>query len=83
MKKSLTLGEFITKKREELGYGKIDFSKLIGVGDDSLRSWEKNRFIPAGINRTRLIEVLELSPKEIKEYFTYRRSNGRRQTNRV
>jgi DNA-binding transcriptional regulator YiaG len=66
---TLTLGQFITKKREEHGYKKIEFAKLIQVGDDSLRSWEKDRFVPAGKNMVSLIKILKFSPEEMKHYF--------------
>jgi DNA-binding transcriptional regulator YiaG len=65
----LSLGDFITKRREELGYKKIEFSKIIGVGDDSLRSWEKGRFVPAGKNMRALIDVLKFTTEEAKYYF--------------
>lgn len=67
---NLTLGQFITKRREELGYKKMQFAKMINVGDDSLRSWENDRFIPAGINRRTLIELLNFTPEEVSYYFT-------------
>lgn len=69
MSDELSLGSFITKRREDLGYKKIEFSKLIGVGDDTLRSWERNRFVPAGKNMVALIKTLKFSPEEIKHYF--------------
>jgi DNA-binding transcriptional regulator YiaG len=65
----LSLGKFITKRREELGYRKIEFSKLINIGSDSLLSWEKDRFIPAGKNMIALIKYLKFTPEEIKHYF--------------
>ena len=48
MSLELTLGQFIAKRREHFGYKKIEFSKLIGVGNDTLRRWETDKFIPAG-----------------------------------
>lgn len=69
----LTLGEFIKVKRELLGYGKIEFSKMLGVGDDTLRSWERNRFRPAGKNKDLLIKFLQLSNDEIDKFFYYKR----------
>lgn len=65
----LTLGQFITRRREEFGYKKMEFAKLIGVGDDTLRSWERDRFIPAGKNMLALIKVLKFTQEEIKYYF--------------
>jgi len=65
----VTLGQFITKRREELGYKKIEFSRLVGVGDDSLRRWEKDIFKPAGINARNLIKLLKFSPEESRHYF--------------
>lgn len=64
-----TLGQFITYKREILGYKKMQFSELMQVGDDTLRSWEKDRFIPAGKNRRKLINILEFTEHQIKKYF--------------
>lgn len=66
---NVSLGQFIIKRREELGYKKIQFSELIGVGDDSLRSWEKDKFIPAGKNMIALIKLLKFTPEEVKHYF--------------
>ncbi len=65
----LTLGQFIAFKRQSLGYKKMEFAELIGVGDDSLRSWERDIFIPAGKNMIALIKVLKLTRAEIKHYF--------------
>ena len=65
----LTLGEFIIKRREDLGYKKGEFAKLIGVGADSLLSWEKNRFTPAGKNMIAIIKLLKFTPEEIRRYF--------------
>jgi DNA-binding transcriptional regulator YiaG len=65
----LSLGEFIANRRESLGYTKTKFSKLIGVGDDTLRSWERNRFVPAGINARNLVKILNFSNEEIRKYF--------------
>jgi len=67
----LTLGEFIRKKRIELGYEKIDFSKALNITYGSLRKWETDRFIPSGINKRNLIKILNLSHDEIKLYFNY------------
>ena len=66
---TLSLGKFITYKREKLGYKKVEFSKLIGVGDDTLRYWERDRFIPAGKNMIALINVLAFTKDEVKHYF--------------
>jgi DNA-binding transcriptional regulator YiaG len=65
----ITLGELISRKREKLGYGKIQFAKMIGIGDDSLRSWERNRYKPAGKHKKLVATLLEFTPSEIKEYF--------------
>ena len=69
MTHELSLGCFIKKRREDLGYKKIEFSKLIGVGDDTLRSWERDRFVPAGKNMVSLIKTLKFSSEEIQHYF--------------
>lgn len=66
---TMSLGQFITKRREELGYGKIQFAKLIDVGSDSLLRWERDRFIPAGKNRRALIDMLKFTPEEVNLYF--------------
>jgi len=65
----LSLGKFITKRREELGFKKIEFSNLVGVGDDSLRSWERDRFKPAGKNMVALIKLLNFKKSEVMKYF--------------
>lgn len=65
----MTLGEFITFRREQLGYKKIEFAKILGVGSDSLLSWEKDRFIPAGKNMRALIKYLKFTSEEIRYYF--------------
>ncbi len=65
----MTLGEFITFKREQMGFKKMQFSELLGIGDDSLRSWEKDRFKPAGQNMINLISALGLKKSEVKHYF--------------
>ncbi len=66
---NLTLGQFISKKREEFGYKKLQFSSMIGVGNDTLRSWEQDRFKPAGKNMYALIDVLKFSADEVRLYF--------------
>ena len=68
-KPKLPLGEFIAYRRQSLGYKKGEFSKMVGVGDDSLRSWEKGRFIPAGKNMRALIKLLNITPPESHYYF--------------
>lgn len=65
----LSLGEFIVKKRELLGFKKIQFSKMMGVGDDTLRWWERDRFVPAGINRRNLIKILNFNDDDVIRYF--------------
>ena len=65
----MNLGELITEKREDLGYRKVEFSKIIGVGYDTLRDWEMGGSIPTGKNMRRLVEVLEFTPQEIELYF--------------
>ncbi len=65
----LSLGQFIAKRREELGYKKVAFSNLIGVGCESLKKWETDTFIPAGINRRSLIKWLLMTPEQINHYF--------------
>ena len=67
----MTRGQFIAYKREFCGYKKIEFSKLLGVGDDTLRSWERDRFKPTGINLRNLVKHLKLNDDDIKTYFEY------------
>ena len=65
----LTLGQLISKKREDLGYKKMQLSRLLDVGDDTLRSWERDRFVPAGKNMRAIIDVLRFTPQECSLYF--------------
>lgn len=65
----LSLGQFIAYKRNYYGYKKIQFSKILGITDDTLRYWERDRFIPAGKNRTALIRLLKITKEEVKYYF--------------
>lgn len=69
MTERMSLGQFISFRRESLGYKKMEFSQLMGVGDDTLRSWERNKFIPAGKNKRRLFELLGFSAEEKEYYF--------------
>lgn len=66
---TLTLGQFISFKREALGYKKVEFSKKMNVGDDTLRSWERDRFVPAGINKRNIIKNLHFSTDDVNTYF--------------
>jgi len=67
----MTRGQFIAYKRECCGFKKMEFSKLMGVGADSLHSWEKDKFKPSGINLRNLVKNLKLTKDEIKKYFEY------------
>lgn len=65
----LSLGQFITYKRETLGYKKMQFCKMMDVGDDSLRSWERDRFVPTGKNMKNIVTLLKFTNKERIHYF--------------
>lgn len=64
-----SLGEFILSGRESLGCNKVEFAKLIGVCWDTIRYWERDRFIPAGKNMYSLVRVLGMKRPEIDLYF--------------
>lgn len=66
----MTLGQFITKKRKELGYKKGEFSKIIGITRGSLKSWEDDKFMPAGRNRRELMRALQFTERERELYFS-------------
>jgi DNA-binding transcriptional regulator YiaG len=65
----MTLGELITKKREESGYGKMEFCGLMRISDDTLRNWERDIFVPAGRNRRLISRLLDFSDDEKIKYF--------------
>lgn len=67
----MTRGQFIAYKREIWGYRKVEFSRLMNVGDDTLRAWERDKYKPTGINLRNLIKRLGLNNDEIKMYFDY------------
>ena len=67
----MTRCQFIAFKRELCGFKKIEFCRLMGITDDTLRSWERDRFKPAGINLRNLVKFLKLSEDDIKTYFEY------------
>ena len=67
----MTRGQFIAYRREFCDYKKIEFCRLLGITDDSLRAWERDRFKPAGINLRNLVKYLKLSHDDIKTYFEY------------
>lgn len=69
MSDALPLHEFIKIRRGELGYKKMEFANLLNIGDGTLRSWERGRFIPAGINRRNLVKRLKMTKKEKLKYF--------------
>jgi DNA-binding transcriptional regulator YiaG len=41
-----TIGDQIKKKRLDLNLRQVDLAKLLGVTEDTIRNWEKNRSIP-------------------------------------
>ncbi len=49
----------------------MEFCNLLGVCDDTLRSWERDRFKPTGINLRNLVKYLNLSDDDINTYFEY------------
>ena len=65
----ISLGEFIAKRRIELGYEKVEFSKLVGVYIDSVRNWEKDESKPVGKNMVALIKLLKFKKSEVMKYF--------------
>lgn len=67
----MTLGKIITHKRESLNYKKIEFSKILGIGSDTLLAWEKDKFKPAGKNLYKLIKILKFTKEEATKYCNY------------
>lgn len=69
MPSGISLGNFISSRRESLGYKKIQFSKMLDVDDNTLRDWERGRFVPAGKNIYSLVNFLKMNKSEVDTYF--------------
>ncbi|SQB33374.1 helix-turn-helix domain-containing protein [Clostridium cochlearium] len=53
-------GMKLLKYRLKAGYSQMDLSKLIGVNDCTIRSWEKNKSIPNKSNLEKLRKILNV-----------------------
>jgi len=57
-----TVGEHIRLKRLQLGLLQKDVAKIIGVSEDSVTYWERNRTIPLIRYMPKIIEFLGYNP---------------------
>lgn len=54
----VTLGDKIRKGRIELGFFQKELAEIIGVSEDTIRNWEKNKALLYGKNIRTLGRVL-------------------------
>lgn len=78
----ITIGDNIRKKRMELKLLQKDVAKILGVTEDSITNWEKNRSLPQIHLFPRIISFLGFLPFEIDlitfsgKLKAYRQING-------
>jgi DNA-binding XRE family transcriptional regulator len=61
----MTIGKKIKNRRLELGLFQKDVAKAIGVSDDSIRFWEKNRSVPQVCHYPKIIQFLGYIPFDV------------------
>ena len=61
------LGQVIAKKREEKGYSQIDLAVKTGMTLPMIKKWEMNSATPKRENWKRVVEVLDITPKDIQD----------------
>lgn len=64
----MTFGQFMSLRREELGYTLTEAAEKIKVGSGSVQSWEKDENIPFASSLYKIAAAYELTPNDLQKY---------------
>lgn len=64
----MKLGEYIKQKRNEKGLTQTQLANLINKNIRTIQNWEDSSIAPNGLAILKLIEILDLDHKKVKEF---------------
>lgn len=74
MKRKMTLGKLIRRRRWLLGLTQTDLAEKLGVSLDAISKWEHGYRRPRAISITRLADALQLPVEQLLAFYE---RNGR------
>ncbi|TDI81048.1 MAG: XRE family transcriptional regulator [Caldithrix sp.] len=60
-----SFGQFLKKLRTEKRLSQKELAKLFNVSDESIRNWEKDRFLPKSAFLERIGQFFQIDKKEL------------------